>query len=100
MTKQQLLMLTLDAKKVFYSVLWPFIFEVFRKFKFDETFISWLQMMYKTQKAVIRVNGTLLRSFKLFRGTQQGILFPPLVFISAMEPLAEKNRNNYKIKGI
>lgn len=55
-------------------------------------------MMYKTAR--IRVNGTLSRYFKLSRGTWQGDPLTSLVFILAMEPLAENIKNNHKIKGI
>lgn len=56
--------------------------------------------MYKTPNARIRVNGTLSKSFELLRGTRQGDPLSPLIFILAMEPLADKIRNNNKIQGI
>lgn len=54
-------------------------------------------MMYKTPNARIRVNCTLSKSFELLRGTRQGDPLSPLIFILAMEPLADKIRNNNKI---
>ena len=41
-----MLLLKLDTDTAFDRVSWSFIFEVCQKCKFNDTFISWLKMIY------------------------------------------------------
>lgn len=99
-TKQQMLMLTLDAEKVFDQVSWPFLFRGCEKFGFHQTIIKLIKGMYKEPNARVRVNGTLSETFTLKRGARQRDPLSPQIFALCIEPLAESIRENRRIKGL
>uniref|UniRef100_A0A8C6WLV1 Reverse transcriptase domain-containing protein n=1 Tax=Neogobius melanostomus TaxID=47308 RepID=A0A8C6WLV1_9GOBI len=56
--------------------------------------------MYARSTARVKVNGMLSETFDLKRGTKQGDPLSAQIFAICIEPLAEKIRNNLKIKGV
>lgn len=99
-SKEQVLMLTLDAEKAFDRLSWKFIFKTLKTFGFHDCFIDILKVMYRRPKAVVKVNGALSESFDLHRGVRQGDCLSPLIFVLCVEPFAESIRQNTNITGI
>ena len=64
--------LGLDAEKAFDRVDWLFLEHILSKMGFDETFIEWLEVLYKYPTSSVCVNGHISDSFPLNRGTRQG----------------------------
>lgn len=91
--------LSVDAAKAFNSVEWPYLWEVMAKFGVGTTFIKWVQLLYASPSARIRINGDLLDTFRLFRGTGQGCPLSPLLFTMALELLAIHVRASQNIIG-
>lgn len=56
--------------------------------------------LYDNPTARIRVNGTLSKPVYIRNGTQQGCLLLPLLYILAMEHLAQAIRDNPSIRGM
>lgn len=92
--------LSLDAEKAFDRVDWDFLQQTLRHMGFNETFISWVQTLYKNPKSRVRVNGHCSDFFSLGRGTRQGEVLSPSLFALSIEPLAELIRSNPFIQGI
>lgn len=74
-------MLTIDAKKAFDQVLWPYIFNTANAFGLHDKLITWLQLMYKCPVAKVKVNGRLSRCLKVHKGTRQDDSLSGLIFI-------------------
>ncbi len=56
--------------------------------------------MYNNIESTILNNGTICKFFKLQRGVRQGCPLSACLFITALETLANKIRNDKSIKGI
>lgn len=56
--------------------------------------------LYDNPTGRISVNGTLSKPFYIRNGTQQGCLLLPLLYILAMEHLAQAIRDNPSIGGM
>lgn len=97
--QEELAVLALDAEKAFDQVEWPYLFEILKKFKFGQKFISMVKLLYDNPCAQILTNQTLSSRFNLHRGTRQGCPLSPLIFALAIEPLAESIRSDPLIYG-
>lgn len=60
----------------------------FKAFGFGLKFISWIQLLYVEPVAQVRVNNSISKPFKLYRGTRQGCPLSHLFFALTIEPLA------------
>lgn len=91
---------SIDAEKAFDRVSWSFLFEVLRALGFGDKFMAWIQSLYRTPRAFIKVNGCRSASFLLSRGTRQGCPLSPLLFALYTEPLAQRLRDNALIEDV
>lgn len=96
-SKEDLLVLSLDAEKAFDQVEWTYFFAVLNKFEIGNRL--WIKLLYNNPCARILTSHTLSPNFKLHQGTRQGCTFSPLLFILAIETLAEKIQSNPEIYG-
>lgn len=94
------LVLSLDIEKAFDCVESPYIFQILKHMSFGSKFQTAIQAIYKQPSARVRVNGLLSSSFKISRGTRQGCPLSPLLFVLAMEPLAETLRASQEYQGV
>lgn len=92
--------LSLDAAKAFDCVEWDYLYKALAKFGFGDNFITWIRTLYDTPNACILTNGLISELFHLQRSTRQGCPLSPGLFVLALEPLAQKIRNNTDIHGI
>lgn len=91
--KEDLLILSLDAEKAFDCLEWYYLYVVLGKFVLGARFISWVKPLYNNPTARIS------DAFNLYRGTRQGCALGPLLFVLALEPLAETIRAHKEIYG-
>ena len=81
-------------------VEWNYLFAVFAKFGFGESFISWLRLLYTLPCASIITNNIQSGFFSLNRGCRQGCPLSPLLFALAIEPLSMHLRTSPTFNGI
>lgn len=74
------LVLSLDAEKAFDRVEWPYLFNTLHKFGLGETFIRWINLLYKNTLSAVLTNGLRSPNFQTQRGTKQGCALSPLLF--------------------
>ena len=67
--------ISLDAKKAFDVVEWGYLFKILEVYRFGDTFIKWIRLLYKHPEAAVQTNG--VNSSPL----------SPLLFCLAIEPL-------------
>ena len=95
------ILISIDFEKAFDSVSWKFLEIVMReKFKFDDSFIKWITVLYNGACSCILNNGFTSMYFSLQRGVRQGDPLSPYLFILVVEVLACFIRQNKQIQGI
>lgn len=92
--------LSLDAEKAFDRVSWSYLIFTLKEFGFGLGFQNIIKLIYKEPKSQVVVNGLRSSAFLPGRGTKQGDPLSPLLFIIALEPLAEAIRLNQSIRGV
>ena len=94
------LILLIDFEKAFDSVEWSYINKVLKAYNFGESFLNWVNIIYKNSCSCVINNGNFSEFFKLGRSCRQGDPLSPYLFILAIEPLANEIKRNPTIKGI
>ena len=89
-----------DFEKAFDSIDWRVIDEALQSFNLGQNFIKWVGIIYKNITACVTNCGHSSEHFNLSRGVRQGCPLSAYLFITVVEILAIKIRNNKDIKGI
>ena len=92
--------LLLDFKKAFDSLEWNFIEKALGTFNFGAPFIQWVNTFYSNIQSCVINNGYATSFFKLERGVRQGCPLSGVLFVIAVEMLANSIRNDKLITGI
>lgn len=79
----------LDAEKVFDCIEWEFLFHTLQEFGLGENVIKWVKLSYHNPSGAVITNGKCSPYFALGWGTRQGCPLFPLLFVVAIEPLAQ-----------
>ncbi len=96
--KLESVIISLDAQKAFDRVSWRYLLQTLKRFKFGPNFIDWIQTLYSSPQAAVRVNGYRSERFTLQQGCRQGCSLSPLLFAISIEPLAQLIRDDNNIK--
>ncbi|XP_066438159.1 uncharacterized protein [Eleutherodactylus coqui] len=99
-TQTSTIMLTLDAEKAFDRVHWDYVFKTLEKFGFGEKTIRAVRALYSCPTARVLVDGVMSNSLHISNGTRQGCPLSPLLYVMAIEPLAELIRTNPDVRGV
>lgn len=91
-------LVSLDIKKAFDSVTWPYMDYILQKLGFGNHFLTWVSSLYNMPRAYIKYSGYKSSMFDINRGTRQGCPLSPLLFALLIEPLAQLIRTNIDIK--
>ena len=92
--------LLLDIYKAFDSVSWSFLRKVLDTFMFPDSFIQWIDLLYKDKEIRLINNGHISKAIRPTRGLAQGDGLSPLLFVLVIETLALAIRDNVNIHGI
>lgn len=79
---------SLDAEKAFDRIECAYLFRTLTEFGIGPQFIENISLLYKSPSAKICTNGHISDAFPLYRGTGQGCVVSPLLFVLSLEPLA------------
>ena len=90
----------LDFEKAFDSVEWDFIQKCLESFNFSPNLRQWISVFYKDISSCVINNGVASQHFYLERGVRQGCPLSGILFVIAMELLAQSIRRSKDIKGI
>ncbi len=64
--------ISLDAEKAFDVVEWDYLFKILEMYRFRNTFIGWIKLLYRHPVAAVQTNRFISDYFTLDRGTRQG----------------------------
>lgn len=96
------ILLSVDQMAAFDRVEWEYLNLSLRKFGFSENFLKWISIIYKkgAMKAKLLVNGNVSQGFCLTRGVRQGCPLSPLLYVLAIETLANYARSMQEPAGL
>ena len=90
----------IDFEKAFDSLEWRYLFEVLKAMNFGPMFQNWIHVFYSNISSCVVNNGHASKFFSLFRGVRQGCPVSGLLFVLAIETLAQSIRQNENIRGL
>ena len=93
------LLLLIDFEKAFDSISHSFIIKSLKYFGFGYCFIKWINLILNDISSCINHCGNITHRFKVGRSCRQGDPISPYLFILCVEVLAQKIRQEPKIKG-
>ena len=82
------MIISIDAKKAFYKVQYPFMTKTLAKVGIEGTFLNIIKAIYDKSTENIILNGEQLKAFSLKSETRQGCPLSPLPFNIVLEVLA------------
>ena len=90
----------LDFEKAFDSIEWNFIHKCLETFNFGSDLRQWIKVFYTNISSCVLNNGHASKHFLLERGVRQGCPLSGVLFVIAIELLAQSIRCSKEIKGI
>ena len=94
------ILVSLDFRKAFDSLEWPFIMRTLNIFNFGTSIQRWVSTFYTNIESAALNNGFLTNWFRPSRGVRQGCPLSPYLFILSAELMANKIRQDLHVKGI
>uniref|UniRef100_A0A2D4IPM9 Reverse transcriptase domain-containing protein n=2 Tax=Micrurus lemniscatus lemniscatus TaxID=129467 RepID=A0A2D4IPM9_MICLE len=98
-TKRKLGILKLDMYKAFDKVNHSYLYELCKELNMGDKFCEMIKEIYRGNEAYIRVNGQRTQMVKVQNGTKQGCPLSPMLFVMAIETLANKIRQDNTWQG-
>ena len=92
--------LFIDFRKAFDTIEWNFLTDTLNNFNFGADIQNWVRIFYNNVTSCVLNNGHASEFFPLERGVRQGCLLSGLLFVTAIEVLANAIKNKATIKGI
>ncbi len=90
----------LDLEKAFDSLSHLFLGKMLQSYGFGEAILRWINLFYTGCRSRILVNGHLFPPVIVHSGVRQGCGLSPLLFVLAIEPLAQAIRQSSELKGL
>ena len=94
------ILVSLDFRKAFDSLEWPFIMRTLDVFNFGTSIQKWVSTFYANIESAAFNKGFLTNRFRLSRGVHQGCPLSLYLFILSAEVMANKIQQDQHIKGI
>ena len=94
------ILVSLDFRKAFDSIEWPFIMKTLDYFNFGLDIKRWVSTFYTNIESTVLNNGFATNWFKPSKGVRQSCPLSPYLFILSAEILAHKIRQDPSYKGI
>ena len=97
---KNLSVISLDFLKAFDRLDWNFIFQALEKFGYGKNFLHLIRICYTSIQSKVKINGFLSEPFILSRGMHQGYPLSTLLYVIAVEVLANFIIVNKRIPGV
>ena len=91
---------SLNFRKAFNSIEWPFIMKTLDHFNFGNDIKCWIKIFYKNKESAVQKNGFVTSWFKPSKGVRQGCPLSPYFLIFSAEVLSKKIRQDSNVRGI
>ena len=83
------MLLFIDFEKAFDSLEWNYLFKVLEVMNFGPMFRKWMHTFYSNITSCVMNNGYASDFFQLYRGVRQGCPLSGLLFVLAIEVVAQ-----------
>ena len=94
------ILMSLDFRKAFDSIEWPFIMKTPDHLNFGRGIKRWVNIFYTNIESAVQNNGFITSWFKPSKGVRQGCPLSPYLFILSAEVLSNKIRQESNVRGI
>ena len=91
---------SLDFRKAFDSIEWPFLMRTLDYFNFGWDIKRWVKIFYTNIESAVQNNGFVTNWFKPSKGVRQDCPLSPYLFILSAEVLSIKIRQDSNVRGI
>lgn len=91
---------SLDFRKTFDPLEWPFIMKTLDYLNFETDMKRWVSTFYSNIESTVVNNGNRTNWFKPSKGVRQGCPLSPYLYIHSAELLANEIRQDSTLKGI
>ena len=91
---------SLDFRKAFDSIEWPFIMKTLDHFNFGSDIKRWIKLFYTNTETAVQNNCFITSWFKPSKGVRQGCPLSPYLFILSAEVLSKRIRQDSNVRGI
>ncbi|KAK1609661.1 hypothetical protein QYE76_033334 [Lolium multiflorum] len=88
-SKTSAILFKLDIRKAFDNVRWDYIVDLLQKRGFPSRFRNWIVSILTTSSSRVLLNGVAGLPIRHGRGLRQGDPLSPLLFVLAIDPLAQ-----------
>jgi hypothetical protein len=87
-------------EKAFDRVNRNWLISILKEMNFEESFIEYIQLLYRKSIAVVLINGFFSEELKTKSGVRQGCCIAPFLFAIITEPFRSSMKSDNKFLGL
>ena len=94
------ILMSMDFRKAFDTLEWPFMHYALKLYNFEESRRRWIKVFYTDIESTVINNGFSTDWIKPSAGVRQGCPLSPFLFVLTVEFMANKIRQSENVRGI